>query len=361
MSSYKEQKEAVLIEMAKLHARHELSENMKPDYFEPGMMEYPEQSDGSWNESTGKLILRFESKGTRYDGRTEQIEKVKAGDVIRVVREPENAFNHNNFILFTEKGKDVGNMPAELCNAIAPLYDDGILVIEGASVSFVEPISKRNRHAKQAVLFVEMHAKIIEPELDETQTDSERGGEELENNSEKTQLPSDAEQYTDPYALHLDLNTGSLSIGSYELHGDMRLGDIRRQVFYENAKEVPVPGDPRCIRVFLPHTTELAGEEWVASLQFENDKFTALHLDHGKLFNMRRLLKNAASSPRLRKERAALYSKLKPRMDDLIGKKGEQVSDGDNLYYTYEFDTHGVMLVQDNILPGVVINVQYAD
>ena len=63
-------------------------------------------------------------------------------------------------ILFTEKGKDVGNMPAELCNAIAPLYDDGILVIEGASVSFVEPISKRNRHAKQAVLFVEMHAHL---------------------------------------------------------------------------------------------------------------------------------------------------------------------------------------------------------
>ena len=83
MSLFEEQKEQLLTEMAKLHARHELASEMGPDFFEPGMMEYPEQSDGSWDETTGELILRFESKGTRYDGRTEQIEKVKAGDVTR--------------------------------------------------------------------------------------------------------------------------------------------------------------------------------------------------------------------------------------------------------------------------------------
>lgn len=164
MSLFEEQKAQLLTEMTKLHTRHELSGKMGPDFFEPGMMEYPEQSDGSWNEAVGELILRFESKGTRYDGRTEQIEKVKAGDVIRIRRDPENAFNPNNFRLFTEKGKDVGNMPAELCNAVAPLYDAGNLVIESASASFVDPISKRSRHAKQAILFVEMHAKLTAQE-----------------------------------------------------------------------------------------------------------------------------------------------------------------------------------------------------
>ena len=88
MNSFRELKEILLTEIAKLHTRHELSKEMGPNYFEPGMMEYPEQSDGSWNESTGKLILRFESKGTRYDGRTEQIEKVKAGDVFQIVVPP---------------------------------------------------------------------------------------------------------------------------------------------------------------------------------------------------------------------------------------------------------------------------------
>ena len=69
-------------------------------------------------------------------------------------------YNSNNFILTTSENKDVGNMPAELCNAIAPLYDAGLLNIVGSKVSFVEPISKRSRYAKQAILFVEMEGKI---------------------------------------------------------------------------------------------------------------------------------------------------------------------------------------------------------
>lgn len=164
MGSFQEQKERLLMEAAKLHDRNEMSKEIGPDFFEPGMMEYPEQSDALFQESTGCLILRFESKGTRYDGRTEQIEKVKVGDAIRITRDKKNVFNPNNFLLMTEKGKDVGNMPAEICNAVAPLYDEGSLVIESAKVSFVEPISARSRHAKQAILFVEMHAKIAAPE-----------------------------------------------------------------------------------------------------------------------------------------------------------------------------------------------------
>ena len=173
MDCFEVNKENMLTEMSKLHARHELSKNIGPDFFEPGMMEYPEQSDGSWDEATGELVLRFESRGTRYDGRTEQIEKVKIGDEIRITRDPENKFNPNNFLLLTGKNKDVGNMPAELCNVIAPLYDVGDLVIEDAFVSFVDPISKRNRHAKQAILFVEMRAKVIKKESEENREDFE--------------------------------------------------------------------------------------------------------------------------------------------------------------------------------------------
>jgi hypothetical protein len=151
-----EQIETLLNEVERLHGRHELSKTVGPDYYEPGMMEYLEQSDGVYDRSSGRLMLRFEAKGTRYEGRTEQIEKVSVGDVIRVIREPRNLFNSNNFMLHTEKEKSVGNMPAELCNVLAPLYDNGSLTVESASVSYVEPISKRSRHAKQAVLFVEL-------------------------------------------------------------------------------------------------------------------------------------------------------------------------------------------------------------
>lgn len=159
-------KENLQIEIDKLHKRKEISKSVGPDYFEPGMMEYLDQSEGLYDFSNGKILIRFESRGTRYDGRTEMIEKVNVGDAIKITRDSQNPYNSNNFLLFTEKGKDVGNMPAELCNVIAPLYDNGELLIESAFVSFVDPISKRSRHAKQAVLFVEAHMELREIKKD---------------------------------------------------------------------------------------------------------------------------------------------------------------------------------------------------
>lgn len=106
------------------------------------------------------MILRFEAKGTRYEGRTERIETVSVGNPLVLGRDKANAFNHNIFMILDETGRDLGNMPAELCNVIAPLYDSGELVFDECNVSFVEPISKRSRYAKQALLFVEVKASV---------------------------------------------------------------------------------------------------------------------------------------------------------------------------------------------------------
>ena len=162
MDNYREQKDALLQEVDKLRQRHQLSKTVEPDYYEPGQMEYLEQSNGFYDANSGRIMLRFEAKGTRYEGRTEQIERVKLGDSIRVEREDTNLYNHNNFSLLTGKGRNVGNMPAELCNVIAPLFDEGKLQFQQARVSYVEPISKRSRHAKQAILFVEVNAVLME-------------------------------------------------------------------------------------------------------------------------------------------------------------------------------------------------------
>ena len=161
MLSYEKQIQQLLFEVQKLHDIHEVSKNRDPAFFEPNMLEYPEEYDGYYNEINGDIILHFDSRGTRYDGRTEQIESMIQGDFIQVVRDKDNPFNPNNFSLLTRRGKDIGNMPSELCNAIAPLYDDGLLIIDKAIASSVKPISKRNRHAKQAMLFVEMHAVLL--------------------------------------------------------------------------------------------------------------------------------------------------------------------------------------------------------
>ncbi len=155
-----EQVSNLVREVEKLRLRHELFGKVGRDYFEPGLMEYLDKSDGIYNDKTGELMLRFESKGTRYNDRTEQIEKVRLGDKVLVQRDADNPYNSNNFVLLTSAGKDIGNMPMELCNAIAPLYDNGALVFDDAYVSFVEPISKRSRYAKQAILFVELRARL---------------------------------------------------------------------------------------------------------------------------------------------------------------------------------------------------------
>lgn len=148
-------------ELEKLHHRLELSQTVTPEYFEPGMMEYLDKSDGTYDPQTGGIMLRFEAKGTRYDGRTEIIEKMKSGDTITVLRDRENSYNSNNFTMVNGRGSNVGNMPMELCNAIAPLYDSGMLVFENAFASFVDPITQRSRHAKQAMLFVELHCRVF--------------------------------------------------------------------------------------------------------------------------------------------------------------------------------------------------------
>lgn len=155
-----EQRNLLRQEVEQLHRRHELAASVEPDWFEPGMMEYLDQSDADCNEAAGTLMLRFEVRGTRYEGRTEEIERIRAGETVCVVRDPENAYNPNNFTLETAKGRSLGNMPASLCNALAPLYDNGELVFEKAAVSFALPLSKRSRHAKQAVLFARLDARL---------------------------------------------------------------------------------------------------------------------------------------------------------------------------------------------------------
>lgn len=151
----------LLLEIEKLHKKAELSKTVTPDYFEPGMMEHLDKYEGIYNEANGEILMRFEAKGTRYEGRTELIEKVNAEEPVTVERDNLNPYNPNNFMLLTAKNHNVGTMPAELCNAVAPLYDSGLLVFESAKVSYAEPISKRSRYAKQAILFVELKCRLL--------------------------------------------------------------------------------------------------------------------------------------------------------------------------------------------------------
>lgn len=158
-----EQKEQLLIEIEKLHQIQESAKNSMPDPFEPDTMKnYSEEWDACYEENNGKILMSFEVQGTRYEGRTENIERIELGEAIEIIRDKTNAYNQNNFAIRDERGYDLGNMPAELCNAMAPLYDEGVLKIEKASVSYVEPLSQRRRYAKKAILYVKLEAWLAQ-------------------------------------------------------------------------------------------------------------------------------------------------------------------------------------------------------
>lgn len=117
------------------------------EYFEPGMMENLDQYKGEYDETKNVIIIRVESKGLRYENRTQNLEKVSVNDSVYIKRESANAFNSNNFTIESEMGVTLGNLPADLCNALAPLYDSGYATILKSTVSYIEKLRERSRYA----------------------------------------------------------------------------------------------------------------------------------------------------------------------------------------------------------------------
>lgn len=165
-AEYLEKKNALQAEIAKLETKRLLSETVSDDYYEPGMMENLNQYLGLFDEASGTIEIKFESRGLRYDERTQHLNRMRAGDELKIVREKENPFNSNNFMIMNGRNESLGNMPAELCNVIGPLYDAGFLEILSSTVSYLERISERSRYARQGVMFVYLKMRLKQWEED---------------------------------------------------------------------------------------------------------------------------------------------------------------------------------------------------
>ena len=162
MINMESSKEALLEAVAKLQEKKDLAAAVGPDWYEPGLMQNLDQYLGQFDESSRTVTIRTESKGLRYDERTPRLDYLSVGDAVRLVREPGNPFNANNIRILSENDEDLGNLSAELCNVIAPLWDAGALAICSARVSYLERIRDRSRYARQGVLFVEISMELKE-------------------------------------------------------------------------------------------------------------------------------------------------------------------------------------------------------
>ena len=109
---------------------------------------------------TGCGKLRVDVKGLRYENRSQRLERMAVGDSVTIARDQDNPYNPNNFEVLDPWGDSLGTLPAVLCNAMAPIYDSGILHLRAASVSYMERLRERSRYAKQGVLFIEIVFEI---------------------------------------------------------------------------------------------------------------------------------------------------------------------------------------------------------
>ena len=149
-------KQKLIQAVERLQEKKDLAGKVEPDYYEPGRMEDLEQYLGEYRAETGQIRIRTESRGLRYEERTPRLNALSVGDPVRLEREPENPFNGNNIMILTPEGASLGNLPAELCDVIAPLWDGGCLRVLDSRVSYVKRIAERSRYARQGILFVEI-------------------------------------------------------------------------------------------------------------------------------------------------------------------------------------------------------------
>ena len=73
--------------------------NMFATQYEPGTFATGIGNDkeyASYEQASGKILIRTEVQGTQYEGRSVRIENVKEGTSVNIIREPENQYNANN-------------------------------------------------------------------------------------------------------------------------------------------------------------------------------------------------------------------------------------------------------------------------
>ena len=92
----------------------------------------------------------FPVVGTQYENRNERIEKLRVGDPVELVREPDNQYDSNAILVRTRDGS-LGYISSEHSSLIAPLLDSGEFTCK-AEVTTVIPLSKRSKKCKSSIL-----------------------------------------------------------------------------------------------------------------------------------------------------------------------------------------------------------------
>ena len=92
--------------------------------------------------------------GTQYEGRSERIEAVRVGDLVSLVREPDNMYDPQAIDVRNADGS-LGHIPADVVCELAPLIDKELYDCT-AVVSSVTRLSERSGRARKALISVKV-------------------------------------------------------------------------------------------------------------------------------------------------------------------------------------------------------------
>ncbi len=121
----------------------------------------PEDS-GEYDPARRVVHMSMRANGTTYEGRLERIERVRAGDSIRLVREKNNPHDEHCINIRNARGETLGLISPMWSRLIAPMVDWGLATLSQGRVSHVVPKSQRGRNAKAAKLQVDFDIHFVQ-------------------------------------------------------------------------------------------------------------------------------------------------------------------------------------------------------
>lgn len=114
----------------------------------------------SYDDKTNTAKIKTEVVGTMYEGRSQRIENISFGDSVKLVRDPDNEYDSNCISVQNLSGESLGNIETFLASNLSTYLDRGDIELCDITVSYVEPLSKRSKHAKKALLEISFLIKF---------------------------------------------------------------------------------------------------------------------------------------------------------------------------------------------------------
>lgn len=147
--------------ISKLRNIKQLSVIKSNDSFDPDIMDNSDKYDGVYDDEFNSFLLKFRLVNCEDERHINEIERLKRNDQVTIVRKKDESYD---FVILDSNGNSIGNIPQEISDAIVNLYASNNIIFDSSRINYIEPLSKRNKHARLPIVFIEIKGKVVNSE-----------------------------------------------------------------------------------------------------------------------------------------------------------------------------------------------------